>query len=40
MVDPYVSDIRRMKVLMNGGYGLNALYAKTLDAMGIDRSWI
>lgn len=27
-------------VLMDGGIGLNILYTNTLDAMGIDQSWI
>ncbi|XP_066351429.1 uncharacterized protein [Miscanthus floridulus] len=31
---------RLTKVLMDGGSGLNIMYAKTLDAMGIDRSHI
>jgi hypothetical protein len=28
------------KVLMDGGSGLNIMYAETLDAMGIDRARI
>lgn len=40
MVDPIVVDTRLSKVLMDGGSGLNVLYAKTLDAMKVDRSWI
>ena len=28
------------KVLMDGGSGLNIMFAKTLDATGIDRSHI
>ena len=31
---------RLTKVLMDGGSGLNIMYAETLDAMGIDRSRI
>jgi hypothetical protein len=31
---------RLTKVLMDGGSGLNIMYTKTLDAMGIDRSCI
>ena len=27
-----------MKVLMDGGSGLNIMYAKTLDEMGVDRT--
>ena len=37
MVDPIVSMKRLTKVLMDGGSGLNIMYAKTLDTMGIDR---
>ncbi|XP_066311363.1 uncharacterized protein [Miscanthus floridulus] len=40
MVNPIVSTKRLTKVLMDGGSGLNIIYAKTLDAMGIDRSRI
>ena len=29
-----------MKVLMDGGSGLNIMYAKTLDKMGIDRTHV
>ena len=36
MVDLIIS----MKRLMDGGSGLNIMYAETLDAMGIDRSCI
>ena len=38
MVDPIISNKRLTKVLMDGGSGLNILYADTLDAMGIDQS--
>ena len=27
-----------MKVLMDGGSGLNIMYAKTLDVMAVDRT--
>ena len=37
MVDPIISMKRLTKVLMDGSSGLNIMYAKTLDAMGIDR---
>ena len=37
MVDPIISTKRLTKVLMDGGSGLNIMYAETLDAMGIDR---
>ncbi|XP_066398384.1 uncharacterized protein [Miscanthus floridulus] len=40
MVDPIISTKRLSKVLMDGGSGLNIMYTKTLDAMGIDRSRI
>ena len=40
MVDPIISMKRLTKVLMDGGSGLNIMYAETLDTMGIDRSRI
>ena len=40
MVDPIVDPKRLTMVLMDGGSDLNIMYAKTLDAMGIDRSRI
>ena len=40
MVDPIIGRKRLTKVLMDGGSGLNIMYAETLDAMGIDRSRI
>ena len=40
MVDPIIDPKEFTKVLMDGGSGLNIMYAKTLDAMGIDRSRI
>ena len=40
MVDPIIGMKRLTKVLMDGGSSLNIMYAKTLDAMGIDRSCI
>ena len=40
MVDPIIGTKRLTKVLMDGGSGLNIMYAKILDAMGIDRSCI
>jgi hypothetical protein len=40
MVDPIVDTKQLTKVLMDGGSGLNIMYAETLDAMGIDRSRI
>ena len=38
VVDPIVSPKRLTKVLMDGGSGLNIMYAKTLDEMGVDRT--
>ena len=38
VVDPIVGPKRLTKVLMDGGSGLNIMYAKTLDEMGIDRT--
>ena len=40
MVDPSIGMKRLTKVLMDGGSGLNIMYAKMLDAIGIDRSRI
>ena len=40
MVDSIIDMKQLTKVLMDGGSGLNVMYAKTLDAMGIDRSCI
>jgi hypothetical protein len=40
VVDPIVGTKRLTRVLMDGGNSLNIMYAKTLDAMGIDRSHI
>ena len=38
MVDPVVGCTRLTKVLMDGGSGLNILYAETLKGMGIPMS--
>ena len=38
VVDPIIGMKQLTKVLMDGGSGLNIMYAKMLDAMGIDRS--
>ena len=38
MVDPIVGPNLITKVLMDGGSGLNIMYAKTLDEMGVDRT--
>ena len=40
MVDPIIGTKWLTKVLMYGGSGLNIMYAKTLDAMGIVQSRI
>ena len=40
MVDPIIGMKRLTKVLMDGGSGLNIMYAEALDAMGLDRSRI
>jgi hypothetical protein len=40
MVDPIVDTKRLTKVLMDGGSGLNIMYAETLNTMGISRSRI
>ena len=38
MVNSIVGMKRLTKILMDGGSGLNIMYAKTLDEMGIDRA--
>ena len=38
MVDLIVGTKRLTKILMDGGSGLNIIYAETLDEMGIDRT--
>ena len=38
VVDPIVGPKRLTKVLMDGCNGLNIMYAKTLDEMGVDRT--
>ena len=38
MVNPIIDTKRLSKVLMDGGSGLNIMYAKMLDKMGIDRT--
>ena len=38
VVDPVIGPKRLTKVLMDGGSGLNIMYAKMLDEMGIDRT--
>jgi hypothetical protein len=36
VVDPIIGMKRLTKVLIDGGSGVNIMYAETLDAMGID----
>ena len=38
VVDPIVGLNWLTKVLMDGGSGLNIMYAKTLDEMGVDQT--
>jgi hypothetical protein len=38
VVEPIIANTRLSKVLMDGGSGLNILYANTLDLIGISRS--
>ena len=40
MVDPIIGMKRLTKVLMDGGSGLNIMYAEMLNSMGIDRARI
>ena len=40
MVDPIIGTKWLSKVLMDGGSGLNIMYAETVSAMGISRSHI
>ena len=40
VVDSIIGKKWLTKVLMDGGSGLNIMYAETLDAMGIDRARI
>ncbi|XP_066385154.1 uncharacterized protein [Miscanthus floridulus] len=40
MVDPIIGTKWLTKILMDGGSGLNIMYAKMLDEMGIDRTRI
>ena len=37
VVDPIIGPKRLTKVLMDGGSGLNIMYVKTLNEMGVDR---
>jgi hypothetical protein len=38
VVDPIIGNVRLSKVLMDGGSGLNIIYAETLELLGVDRS--
>jgi len=40
IVDPIIAETRLTKVLMDGGSGLNILYAETLALIGISKSWL
>ena len=40
MVNPIIGTKCLSKVLMDGGSGLNIMYAETLDAMGLDHACI
>ena len=40
IVDPIIGKILLSRVLMDGGNGLNLLYAETYDAMGLSRAGI
>ena len=40
VVDPIISNTRLTKVLMDGGSGLNILYANTLELLELDQSWL
>ena len=40
MVDLIISMKQLTKVLMDGGSGLNIMYAEMLNAMGIDRACV
>ncbi|XP_066347552.1 uncharacterized protein [Miscanthus floridulus] len=40
VVDPIIGTKQLTKVLMDGGSGLNIIYAKMLDSMGIDQTRI
>ena len=38
MVNPIIGPKWLTKILMDGDSGLNIMYAKTLDEMGVDRT--
>jgi len=40
VIDPIIGNTRLTKVLMDGGSGLNILYANTLELLGLDQSWL
>ena len=40
MVDLIIGMKRLTKILMDGGSGLNIIYAKMLDEMGIDQTHV
>ena len=40
IVDPIIDNTQLTKVLMDGGSGLNILYANTLELLELDQSWL
>ena len=40
VVDPIIGNTQLTKVLMDGGYSLNILYANTLELLELDQSWL
>ena len=40
VVDPIIGNTRLSKVLMDGGSGLNILYAHTMELLELDQSWL
>jgi hypothetical protein len=40
IVDPIIANTRLTKVLMDGGISLNIIYTRTLDLLGIERTYL
>ena len=40
IIDPNVRKKRLTKVMMDGGSGLNILYAHTMELLELDQSWL
>jgi hypothetical protein len=40
VVDPIIANTRLTKVLMDGGNSLNIIYTRTLDLLGIERTYL